>query len=233
MCADGPVQALILAGGRGTRLRPLTDLVPKPLVPVAGRPFLCHQLEWLRANGVEEAVLLVGYLAEQFHAQLGDGRRFGLRLRYSHEVQPLGTAGAIRNAAGMLAREFYLVNGDTLLQVPLESLRAAHLAASAIGTLVVSPGSGGVAGNVRIAADGRVASYDKRRSDGAAHVDAGVALYSREVLEFIPAAGACGLEQDVFPALIRAGRLAAMTTLMPFYDMGTQAGLARLEQVLQ
>src|SRR5207247_3525289 len=131
---------MVLAAGRGTRLRPLTDTTPKPLLPVAGRPFLEHILEFLRAGGIREVVLNLHHLGRRIEEHLGDGARFGLRLRYSWENPILDTGGGIKRAEPLLAGEpFVVVNGDSLLELHLEDVVAFHQARGALATMVVRP----------------------------------------------------------------------------------------------
>src|SRR5579875_4169510 len=114
------MQALILAGGEGTRLRPLTATMPKPVVPLAGRPFMAHMLAWLAGHGVEEAILACGFMAERVRAVLGDGRKLGVRLRYLEEPRPLGTGGALKFAEELLDERFLMLNGDVLCDLRSE-----------------------------------------------------------------------------------------------------------------
>src|SRR5579884_979643 len=116
------IQAVILAGGLGTRMRPHTETIPKAMLLVRGRPFIEHQIELLSVAGFRRFLLLVGWLGEQIEEQLGDGARFGVEIRYSYEPTPLGTGGALRNAADMLEPQFLLVNGDTLLAIDYPGL---------------------------------------------------------------------------------------------------------------
>src|SRR5581483_1322783 len=104
------------------RMRPHTERVPKPMLPVLGRPFIEHQIELLRASGVRRFLLLVGYLGEQIEAHLGDGARYGVTIEYSYEPTPLGTGGALKNAADKLEDDFLLINGDTLLELDYKAL---------------------------------------------------------------------------------------------------------------
>src|SRR5450759_2302309 len=106
------MQALILAGGEGTRLRPLTSTIPKPVVPLVGRPFITYMIEWLRGHRVDDIVLSCGFLADGVRAVLGDGRELGVRLRYVEEPRPLGTGGALRFAEELLDERFFMLNGD-------------------------------------------------------------------------------------------------------------------------
>src|ERR1700727_360626 len=113
------LQALILAGGEGTRLRPLTSTIPKLVVPLVGRPQISYMLEWLRRHGVDEAILSCGFMADGVREVLGDGSMLGVRLHYGQEQQPLGTGGALKLAAGLLPRRFRVPKGDLLTAIVL------------------------------------------------------------------------------------------------------------------
>src|ERR1700680_2601664 len=114
--SDGgePVQAVILVGGEGTRLRPLTSTVPKPVVQLVDRPFISYMLEWLRGHGIEDVIMSCGFLADGFRSVLGDGSSLGRRLRFVEEPEPRGTAGALKLAGDMLGERFLMLNGDVL-----------------------------------------------------------------------------------------------------------------------
>ena len=133
-------RAMVLAAGRGQRLAPRTDTLPKPLMPVADRPLLEHILGFLRAGGIEQVVVNLHHLGHLIEAQIGDGSRFGLRIRYSWEDPILDTGGGIKRAEPLLAGEpFVVMNGDSLLEMRLEDVVAAHEARGGIATLVVRP----------------------------------------------------------------------------------------------
>jgi NDP-sugar pyrophosphorylase family protein len=133
-------RAMVLAAGRGTRLAPLTDTLPKPLVPVAGRPFLEHILEFLRAGGITEVVINLHHLGHLIEQQVGDGTRFGVRVRYSWEDPILDTGGGIKRAERLLAGEpFVVVNGDSLLEIPLGELVERHRSRGSVVTMALRP----------------------------------------------------------------------------------------------
>src|SRR3954470_16791373 len=115
------MQALILAGGEGTRLRPLTSTVPKPVVPLVDRPFIVFMIDWLRSHGVDDVVMSCGHLADGVHDVLGDGSSVGVRLRYMEEPAPLGTGGALKYAEALLDERFLMLNGDTLTDLDLSA----------------------------------------------------------------------------------------------------------------
>jgi len=133
-------RAMILAAGRGRRLAPLTDRVPKPLVPVGGRPILEHILAFLRAGGIEEVVINLHHLGARIEETIGDGRRHGVRVRYSREAEIRDTGGGIRHAEPLLAGEpFVVVNGDSLLELPLQDVTAYHRHRGGVATIAVRP----------------------------------------------------------------------------------------------
>ena len=136
------MQALILAGGEGTRLRPLTSTVPKPVVPLVDRPFIAFMLEWLRGHGVDDVVISCGFMASGVHNVLGDGIAYGIRLRYVEEPKPLGTGGAIKFAEPLLDERFLVLNGDVLTDIDLTAQLAQHERTGARATLALIAGRG-------------------------------------------------------------------------------------------
>jgi mannose-1-phosphate guanylyltransferase len=227
------MQAIILAGGRGERLRPLTDALPKPLAPVAGRPFLDFLLRFLRRQGIDEAVLLTGYLSEMIERQVGDGSAFGMTIRCVREKKPLGTGGALKNALPFLAEDFFFLNGDTLLPIDYRSLSSG--AASFAALLSVFPAAGtGRAANLKLSEGGKVLSYSRRPAGGGfTHVDAGAGLFRRSLADYFPAGDVFSLEDEVYPRLIERGLLGAFPSAEDFYDIGTPAGLKRFEEYVR
>ena len=133
------MQAVILVGGEGTRLRPLTSTVPKPVVPLVDRPFIVYMLEWLRRHGVDDVILSCGFLATSVRNVLGDGSAFGLRLRFVEEPEPRGTAGALKYAEDLLEERFLMLNGDVLTDIDLTAQIAQHESTGATGTLALVP----------------------------------------------------------------------------------------------
>ena len=213
--------AVILAGGLGTRLRPLVSDRPKAMAEVAGKPFLVHQLQWLHTNRVRSVILCVGYRGEQIIDYLGDGSRFGLMLTYSWEYSPLGTAGALAQALDLLPEEFLVVNGDTYTALPLRPLWEAHHSRAALATLAVAPARDSDAvGSIELDSDCRVVSFREKRP-GARLVSMGIYATSRELIEAISTDRPCSLENDVFP---HASGLYAYLSDALFIDIGTPAG---------
>ncbi|HLH66828.1 MAG TPA: NDP-sugar synthase [Solirubrobacteraceae bacterium] len=204
------MQALILAGGEGTRLRPLTSTIPKPVVPLAGRPFITHMIDWLRAHGVDDVILACGFMAGAVRQVLGDGARSGVRLRYVEEPEPLGTGGALKYAQDLLDERFLMLNGDCLTDVDLTAQLAQHERTGALLTLgLIAVEDPSAYGLVRCDGDGRVTQFLEKPS--AAEIDSnlvslGAYVVQREVLDEMPPAGSrVSIERDVFPRLIGRG----------------------------
>src|SRR3954454_23631279 len=154
------MQALILAGGEGTRLRPLTSTVPKPVVPLVDRPFIAFMLDWLRGHGVDDVIMSCGHLADGVRRVLGDGSSFGMRLRYVEEPRPLGTGGALKHAEPLLDERFLMLNGDVLTDLDISSQLRQHEATGARGTLGLYPVDDPSAyGLVRLSGDGAVTEF--------------------------------------------------------------------------
>lgn len=232
------IQAVILAGGRGERLRPLTDNIPKPMVPVRDRPYLAYQLDELKRQGITDVVLLTGYLGETIENYFGDGAKIGMRVRYSREPSPLGTGGALKLAEPLLAEDFLLIYGDSFLPIPYAEPMA-RLRESGAEALVVafdnSANAVDVPNNIALDGDGFVARYQKGAgaAAGLRYVEAGVLSLTRRVLGRMPTQRVASLEQEIFPQLIAEHRLAGFVTAQRFYDIGTPARLKEIESVLR
>ena len=202
-----PLKALILAAGVGSRLRPLTDSCPKPMLLVAGRPLLAWTLEWLRSYGVREAALNLHHLPEVVMTGLGDGSAFGMRLHYAHESELRGTAGALHNFAGLFNEPFLVVYGDLLLSLELDELIALHHGRGALLTLALkqteTPHSQGM---VEVDTHGRVVRFVEKPAqwDGGPTANAGVYVCAPEVVDWVPP-GASDFGHDIIPAMLRAG----------------------------
>lgn len=223
-------QVVILAGGLGTRLRPITEAIPKPMAPVAGRPFLHWQLEDLRRQGFRRVVLLTAYLGEQIERYFRGGEAYGIEVRAVREPEPLGTGGALKHARDVLDERFVLLNGDSFLRCDLGALLARLDAGDvdAVMTTFADRDAVPVIPNVR--SDGRrVLGYEKDAGTerGFALIDAGAYAMRRELVDTI-ASRAFALA-DLWPPLIARGRLGAMPVSERFYDIGTPARLAEFE----
>ncbi|MEU4210339.1 NDP-sugar synthase [Streptomyces sp. NPDC026206] len=209
-------EAVLLVGGKGTRLQPLTINTPKPMVPAAGVPFLAHQLARARAAGVDHVVLATSYLAEVFEPYFGDGSAHGIRLTYVHEHEPLGTGGAIRHASRALTagpgEPVLVFNGDILTGLDIAGLLLRHQRAQADVTLhltrVADPRAFGL---VPTDADGRVLAFTEkpRHPDEIVtdQINAGCYVFRREIIDSIPAGRPVSVERETFPGLLAARAL--------------------------
>jgi mannose-1-phosphate guanylyltransferase len=204
------MQAVILSGGQGTRLRPLTSTMPKPAVPMVGRPMIWYMIDWLRTHGVTEVVMSVGYKADGLRAVLDAAGHEGVAITYVEEPEPLGTAGAVKYAADRLDQRFLVLNGDTLSDYDLSAEIAQHQATGARATLALVPVEDPTAYGVVLSDDQRrvEAFLEKPSPDQAPpdpRINAGAYVLERDVLEMIPAGENRSFEHDVFPQLVGDG----------------------------
>src|SRR3954467_3246969 len=218
------MQAVILVGGEGTRLRPLTSTVPKPVVPLVDRPFIAYMLEWLHAHGVDDVIMSCGFLATSGRNVLGDGSRYGLRLRFVEEEEPLGTAGALKHAESLLDERFLMLNGDVLTDIDLSKQLARHERTGARATLALVPVEDPSAyGLVRLNDDGSVRGFlEKPAADeiDTNLISAGAYVLERGILELIPAGRAVSIEREVWPRL-GGGAPYAAAAEADWLDIGT------------
>jgi mannose-1-phosphate guanylyltransferase len=203
------MQALILAGGEGTRLRPLTTTVPKPVVPLVDRPFIAFMLDWLRSHGVEDIVISCGHMAAGVRNVLGDGSAFGVRLRYVEEPVPLGTGGALKYAESLLDDRFFMLNGDVLTDLDLGAQLAQHERTGATATLALTPVEDpSNYGLVRTGEDGRVTEFVEKPAPDqidTRNISAGAYVLERSVLDMLEHEQPASIERDVFPQLVGSG----------------------------
>jgi NDP-sugar pyrophosphorylase family protein len=228
------IPVAILAGGLATRLRPVTEKIPKSLVPVAGRPFLAHQLELLHARGIHRAVLCIGYLGEMIQRDFGDGRAFGIRLDYSFDgPKLLGTGGAVKRALPLLGDEFFVLYGDSYLPVEYRPIAEFFRRSGKLGCMTVYRNEGRYDTSNVVFHNGEIVVYDKKnRPPEMRHIDYGLSLFKASVFESYSAGQAFDLA-EVMGKLVREKQLAGYETRERFYEIGSPAGLAELELLLQ
>jgi mannose-1-phosphate guanylyltransferase len=221
------MQAIVLVGGEGTRLRPLTETVPKPALTLVDRPFLAYMIEWLARHGVDEVVLACGFLPDVLREVLaGEEERAGVGIRYVAEPEPLGTAGAIRFAADQLGDalddSFLALNGDVLTDLDLTALLDTHRARGAVATIGLHPVEDSSAyGLVRSGERGEVTEFLEKTGEAVpGEVNAGMYALRRSALEGIPAGKSVSIERDVFPRLAGDG-LHALRLEGYWMDIGT------------
>jgi len=223
------MQCVILAGGLATRLRPITETIPKSMVEVYGRPFLAHQLEILKRNGVDEVVLCVGHLSGQIEDYFKDGKEFGINLLYSREeVGLLGTGGALKNARQLLKDEFFLIYGDSYLEIDYRPVYDRFLRIdSPVLMTVFKNDNRWVESNVVYEA-GSVTIFDKQAQDQVMrYIDYGLSVLSRSVLDEIPDGEPYSLDH-LYHRLAGEGRLAGYEVFHRFYEIGSPEGLEEL-----
>ncbi|MBK7976702.1 MAG: NDP-sugar synthase [Deltaproteobacteria bacterium] len=205
-----PRRALVLAAGKGERLRPLTSTVPKPLVEVAGRPLIAHALGWLRHFGVREVAINLHHLGDQIRAAVGDGSAYGVSVHYSEEPEILGTGGAIRQLAGWLADgPFVVANADIVHGVDLAALAELHHASGSLATLALRPDPESARyGEIFIDGTGRIVSFldePPRRDELEALMFTGVQIVEPSIVPRIPWPGASSSTAHLYRPLVREG----------------------------
>jgi NDP-sugar pyrophosphorylase family protein len=227
------MQVVILAGGLGMRLRPITNDIPKVMVPINGRPFLEHQLTLLKRHGVTDVVLCIGHFGEKIKAHFGDGEKFGLRIRYSEEGDRLlGTAGAVKKAQGLLDEAFFVTYGDAYLMVDYAAVMKHFKNSSKLGLMVVFKNSDKFdRSNVVVEGD-LVKIYNKKKKfPGMDYIDFGVSALRREALDLVPDGKVVDLEK-LNQELIKRKELLAYETSQRFYEIGRLSGLREFEKLV-
>ena len=220
------MQAIVLVGGEGTRLRPLTNDVPKPALTLVDRPFLAYMIEWLAGHGVTEVVLACGFLPDVLREALGDGEHAGVRLTYVTEPERRGTAGAIRFAADALGDDlderFLALNGDVLTDLDLTALMDAHREREARATIALYPVEDSAPyGLVAVDGEGRVTEFVEKTGEAVpGEVNAGAYFLERSVLDLIPPEREVSIERELFPLLVGDG-LGALRLDGYWMDIGT------------
>jgi len=228
------IPVAILAGGLATRLRPVTEKIPKSLLPVAGKPFLAHQLELLHARGIRRAVLCVGHLGEMIQREFGDGRAFGVQLDYSFDgPKLLGTGGAIKRALPLLGDEFFVLYGDSYLPVDYRPIAEFFQRSGKPGCMTVYRNEGRYDTSNVVFHDGEITVYDKKhRLPEMRHIDYGLSLFKAAAFDSYSAGQPFDLA-EVMSRLVREKQLAGYEVRERFYEIGSPAGLAELESLLQ
>jgi NDP-sugar pyrophosphorylase family protein len=227
------MQVVILAGGLGKRLGPLTADLPKPLVPVNGRPFLAHVLALLGENGFTRVLILHGYRGHKLEETFGSGADLGLGIRYRHDgPRLLGTGGALRNAVDLLEPEFLVLYGDTYLDIDYGAVVRAFRDSGKPALMTVLRNQGRWDTSNVVFRDGHLIRYDKHhRVPEMDYIDYGLSGLLREVVEELPANEVADLA-DLYSRLVGEGRMAGFEVSRRFYEIGTPRGLADTERYL-
>jgi NDP-sugar pyrophosphorylase family protein len=227
------VPVALLAGGLATRLRPITEKIPKALVDVSGRPFIDHQLELLRDNGIRRVVLCVGYLGEMLRDHLGDGSRFGMELTYAFDgPRLLGTGGAVRRALPMLGETFWVMYADSYMDIDYRAVLASFAASGAQALMTVLRNDNQWDRSNAVFRDGKLLRYDKRQqTPDMSYVDYGVAILRREAAERLPADEVSDLA-DLYRDMVAGGRMVGYEVTRRFYEIGSPQGLRETQEYL-
>ncbi len=224
------MQVLMLAGGRGTRMGDMTKTVQKTMIDVRGKPVLQYQIEFFKRQGITDILLSVGYLKEQVMEFFGDGSRFGVKIDYVVEDEPLGTAGPIRLAAKKIRGTFVMINADTLIDAKVTDVVKFHKEAGApVTVMLVKSDETKSRGMVKMSGD-RISEFvEKPDEDTLSYINGGLYVMEPEIVNFVPE-GFCMLEKDVFPKLAADGKLAGWTGDARIMDMGTPDRLKKTRE---
>jgi len=227
------MQVVILAGGLGTRLGPLTADLPKPLVPVNGKPFLAHVFALLKQHGLTRSLVLHGYQGHKLEDAFGNGSQLGVEVSYRHDgSRLLGTGGALRNALDLLDREFLVLYGDTYLDIDYRAVVSAFRDSGKPSLMTVLRNQGRWDTSNVIFRDGQLLAYDKHnRVPEMEHIDYGLACLRRDVVEELPANQVSDLAH-LYSRLVREGRMGGFEVSRRFYEIGTPQGLVETERYL-
>lgn len=228
------MQAVILAGGKGTRLRPLTYDIPKVMAPVGEKPFLEYVINLLKKNGIKEIILCVGHLGKKVEEYFGNGEKWEIDIKYSYEKENLmGTGGALKIAEDLIKDDFLLLFGDTFLDIDYQDLISYFHKKNKMGVVVVLKTLERLLiNNILVDDRNEVIKYDKNAGEGANCVDAGVLIFKKDIFDFIKKNEIVSLEEEIYPILIKNNEFSAYTTSTKFYDIGTFERLDIFKQVI-
>ncbi|MFZ2036344.1 MAG: sugar phosphate nucleotidyltransferase [Dehalococcoidales bacterium] len=227
------IQVVILAGGRATRLGELTKNRPKSLVEIQGKPFLAYQLELLKDHEISDIVLCIGHLGGQIRKAFGDGSNYGVHLTYSLEDEPLGTAGALKNAAPYLNDTFLVIYGDSYLLLDFVKIYAYFLTQQKLSLDTVFRNNDAFDASNIVIRDNMVEGYSKsEKTPDMVYIDCGAVIFHKEVLQLIPEDHFYSLE-ELFLRLIEKEQLLAFEVKERFYEIGSPQGLKDFEAFIQ
>jgi N-acetyl-alpha-D-muramate 1-phosphate uridylyltransferase len=229
-----PLPVAILAGGRATRLRPVTESIPKALVDINGEPFIAHQLRLLATRGLRRVVVCAGYLGEMIEPVIGRGEAYAVEVEYSFDGPSLlGTAGALKKASPRLGDAFFVLYGDSYLRCDYAPIQRAFERGGRLGLMTVYRNDGSFDRSNIEFADGSIVAYDKRTfTPRMCHIDYGLGVLDRRALDLVPSDREADLA-DLYAQLLKTGQLAAYEVRERFYEIGSQAGLAETRRLLK
>jgi len=227
------MQLIILCGGLATRLRPISKNIPKSMIMIKGKPFLWHQLELVKKHDIYDVILCVGYLANQIKDYFKDGKEIGMNIKYSEEKEPLGTAGALKNAEQLLDEEFLVINGDSYLMFDYNKIINYFKNKNKLALMVIYKNNNKYDNsNVSINKD-LIKQYNRKtQTPEMIYIDAGLNIFKKEVLKLIPVNTKIMLD-DIFEKLIEQKQLMAYETFQRFYEIGSFEGLKEFEKLIE
>lgn len=227
------MQVAIIAGGRGTRLAPLTDKIPKPMIPVNGKPFLEHEVALLKENHITDVLLCVGYMSNVIQDYFGDGKRFGVRIKYSDDGEnPLGVIGALKKAEPLLEDYFFMTYGDAYLRADYAGAMKKLQQSGKLGMMLVFENRNKFGKSDVEVEDGFITNYDKKvQTSNMNYINYGVTALRKESLKLVLRGQEFG-EQEFFRSLIEKHELLAQIVSDRFYEIGTKDSLAEFEEFI-
>lgn len=228
------MQVAILAGGLATRLRPITETIPKSMILIEGKPFLEYQIEFLKRAGITDLVLCVGYLSEKIEEYFGDGRRLGVTIKYSFDGNtPLGTAGALKRAEHLLQNYFFVMYGDSYLFLDFQRAYDQFISTSKQALMVIFKNNNLYDRSNVAVENGLITRYDKKNSSGdLIYIDYGALIFSKNVFNIIPNNQTYSLEK-VIQDLIQRRQISAFEAVERFYEIGSHKGMDEFKEYIQ
>jgi len=224
------LQALILAGGLGTRLRHVVSDRPKPMALVNGKPFLEYQIEFLRKNNIDDIVLSVGYMSEKIEKHFGSGKNFGISIRYVREKDFLGTGGAIKNAIQALNDYFFALNGDSLFLVDLDSMIKFHKDNQAEMTIALAKvGDNSRYGNIHVSNKFQITEFTEKGNSSEKLINGGIYYFRKDTWNWKNFPEKFSLEKEFFPQIVTKNRIFGYLSDSYFIDIGTVEDYKKLE----
>jgi mannose-1-phosphate guanylyltransferase len=221
---EGIRQGVIIAGGKGTRLLPLTKELPKPMIPIQGKPIVEHVIDLYRMNGIYFILMIVSYKSEKIISYFGDGSEFGVKIKYIIEDEPMGTAGCLRLAKDHLKGSFVFSHCDELKDINIRSIAKMHKHSGSVATIALTTVQDTSAyGVVELSGDRIVNFVEKPPIEEAPSrlINAGLTIFDRTIFDYLPTEGYAMLEQDVYPKLAKQGLVSGYPFHGQWYDTGT------------
>jgi D-glycero-alpha-D-manno-heptose 1-phosphate guanylyltransferase len=227
------LQAVILVGGLGKRLRKIISTKPKPLVPINKKPFLEYQIKFLKFCGITDILLCTGYMADQITAYFGDGQNFGVSIKYSYENKPLGTGGAIKNAEKLLDDQFILLNGDSLFLIDLQSMINFHKKNNANCTIAITTKKDESRyGNIKIK-NHTIESFKEKTGQRTNHINCGIYIFEKKSFQWNILPEKFSLEDDFFPNFVKSYDVLGFESNSYFIDIGTEKSYTKFQNDLK